>query len=187
MTEPVAQEPENTYSWTIFTGHALPTPLPSKPQGRISTYLQAAHCTPGPQAWTKEHPSHQRQNRCPEATRAPPGCPSQGRGLPALTLCSSMSDAPSRPPSTQQTRTTCGARSSAASLNHPVCLRSRQMILETTCATLLPFIIYAVKWGSSLDRKHPCVSASWSSQRVTQRQYLTVEILMGSAGEVKVL
>lgn len=68
---------------------------------------------------------------------------SQGRGLPAsLSLLLYIRHAIMLP-STQQKGTTCGAGSSCGFfLNHPVCLRSRQMILETTCATLLPYNIH---------------------------------------------
>ena len=98
---------------------------------------------PGRRAWTKEHPLPPAAEPVPWRQHALLlGVFSQGRGLPAsLSLLLYVRHAIMLP-STQQTRTTCGARSSCGFfLNHPVCLRSRQMILETTRVTLLPYNI----------------------------------------------
>lgn len=121
------------------------------------------HARAGRGPGQRSTPSHQRQNRALEATRAPPGCPLPGPGSPAsLSLLLYVRRAIT-PPAPAAQGLLVEAHFLRLLLNHPVCLRSRQMILETTCATYL--IRHACKWGSSLDEKFfPCVSASWSAR-----------------------
>lgn len=161
MTEPVW--PRNLkYLLLDAAGHACqPHSPPSLREEFPRTYrLPTARAEEG---LDKGAPSHQAAEPVPWRQHALLlGVPSQGRGL-RLTLSAPL--CPTRHHAgTQQTRTTCGAHALSALLFKPPCLPEKQTDSLGNHVRHYYLIIYACKWGSSLDEKHPCVSASWSAR-----------------------